>query len=322
MTAAYRDPSDPQEMAARIRAARAWAGMKQKELGTATGRSVTTVERMEKGDASALGRTPAKRARVRLEVVKATGVPLSFFLHAWGERDSWQDDWDERRRALIGAADSDAGLRLGDHLRRAERGRRLREIELEYGVTADEIRDSVLTAREWEVSDLVLEARAVPAIAERLGITEDEVEEIRRSCRAKLSHLAAQNSALLDPEDARRHLGYDMVAQLEEVEGRPLDLVDDRDQLADLEEEAREALRARGGEMTWQAIAEEVLAIAMRRARDEGRADTDERAMPDPAAVERGLGDAFDQADEPGAERPPASEKRGAGGSRGRRRSQ
>jgi|GEM_PF-6281876 len=96
----YRHPDDPQEMAARIRAARAWAGMMQKELAAAIGRSVSTVERIEKGDASAIGKTPERRARLRLEVAKATGAWIGFFLAPWGEEERRPADPGEHRDLL------------------------------------------------------------------------------------------------------------------------------------------------------------------------------------------------------------------------------
>jgi len=64
--------------------------MKQKELADAIGRSVSTVERIERGDASAIGKTRKKRERTQLDVARATGVWIGFLRAEWGEEPAAQ----------------------------------------------------------------------------------------------------------------------------------------------------------------------------------------------------------------------------------------
>lgn len=110
-----RNPQEPEEFAARIRAARAYAGMTRPELAEAIGRSKSTVERIEKGDAAALGLGAAgKVARLVHEVAQATGLPTDFFFRDW-----WQErrEGPEEELERVGLE----GSRLAGRLARIER---------------------------------------------------------------------------------------------------------------------------------------------------------------------------------------------------------
>lgn len=63
-------------VAARLRAARGYSGLKQPDLAEALGISVTTLSRMERvGDGASLER--------KQDVARVTGVPLDFLLHGF-----------------------------------------------------------------------------------------------------------------------------------------------------------------------------------------------------------------------------------------------
>lgn len=115
----YRAPADPEEFAARIRAARAWARLTQPELAERLGRSKSTVERMEKGDPAALGGgSVPKISRLQLEVAQATGVPSVFFLALW---DYEEEKRQERHKAeQLEQLERAAGARLEQRLARIE----------------------------------------------------------------------------------------------------------------------------------------------------------------------------------------------------------
>jgi transcriptional regulator with XRE-family HTH domain len=76
-------PIDVEETAARIRAARAYADITQKELGRRTGFSKSTVERWEKADPGAIGRDRAKRYRLIFDVARATKLPSDWLIDDW-----------------------------------------------------------------------------------------------------------------------------------------------------------------------------------------------------------------------------------------------
>jgi transcriptional regulator with XRE-family HTH domain len=114
----FREPDDPQEMAARIRAARAWAGLTRDQLAERLDRSKSTIERWERGDIGALGRTRHKRARLWLDLSRATGVWVGFFVESWNERMTGEKKKEDR--ALYEEAAQDSGRRLEERLSRIE----------------------------------------------------------------------------------------------------------------------------------------------------------------------------------------------------------
>jgi transcriptional regulator with XRE-family HTH domain len=72
------------EIAARIRACRAYAGLTRKELGEKVGTSSSTVERWEKGHAGSLGGDDRSRGRTILwDVAKACGLDPAWAISDW-----------------------------------------------------------------------------------------------------------------------------------------------------------------------------------------------------------------------------------------------
>lgn len=121
----FREPRDPDEVAARIRAARAWAGLTRPELAERMGRSKSTIERMEKGDRSALGGGySGKLARILHDVALATGVHGAFFLEDW---DAMTERREKEMTARLG------GQRLEQRLARIEGALGIAPTELPAG---------------------------------------------------------------------------------------------------------------------------------------------------------------------------------------------
>lgn len=84
------------EYAARIRAAHAYAGLKQPELAKLLGLSVETVSRLENG------RGNANDERILRRVAEACGVPYAFMEHGWA---ALTVSADSDRRAQVMQAD-------------------------------------------------------------------------------------------------------------------------------------------------------------------------------------------------------------------------
>lgn len=77
-------PIDPPEVAARIRACRAYAGLTRKELGDKLGTSSSTVERWEKAHPGSLGGDDRVRSRMILwDVAKACGLDPAWATSDW-----------------------------------------------------------------------------------------------------------------------------------------------------------------------------------------------------------------------------------------------
>jgi transcriptional regulator with XRE-family HTH domain len=125
----YRAPQDPDEIAARIRAARAWARLTRPELAERLGRSKSTIERMENGDPAALGVGSSKKlARLWVELAEATGIPSVFFLAKWDveeqmrEKRQASEKLEQRLEARLARIEGALGLSPGPSLAAVEEG--------------------------------------------------------------------------------------------------------------------------------------------------------------------------------------------------------
>lgn len=96
-------------IAARLRAARGYAGLKQPELAAQLGISKETLSRMENGRTKVESSTQERIARV-------TGVPLEFLLNGWAkptsDRDDLKDQVDQLAQAVIELASGNAETAL------------------------------------------------------------------------------------------------------------------------------------------------------------------------------------------------------------------